>query len=75
MARMDFAPRPQRLREITRRYNVTYIGIDSTGVGDGVYKTVKQFFPAAREFVYNPTVKNALVLKAYGIIGGRRPGI
>lgn len=69
---MDFRAQASAIEEITRRYNVTYIGIDSTGVGDGVYKTVKQFFPAAREFVYNPTVKNALVLKAYDIISGRR---
>lgn len=69
---MDFRAQAAAIEEITKRYNVTYIGIDSTGVGDGVYKTVKQFFPAAREFVYNPTVKNALVLKAYDIISGRR---
>ncbi|MRB55891.1 hypothetical protein GH849_33130, partial [Bacillus thuringiensis] len=54
------------------RYIVTYIGVGSPVVGVGVYKTVKRFFPAAREFVYNPTVKNALVLKAYDIISGRR---
>lgn len=29
-------------------------------------------FPAVREFVYNPNVKNALVLKAYDIISHRR---
>ncbi|MGL9632579.1 hypothetical protein Q7I59_22710, partial [Escherichia coli] len=52
--------------------NVTYIGIDSTGVGHGVYENVKAFFPAVRDFVYNPNVKNALVLKAYDIISHRR---
>lgn len=51
---------------------MTYIGIDSTGVGHGVYENVKAFFPAVREFVYNPNVKNALVLKAYDIINHRR---
>ncbi len=51
---------------------MTYIGIDSTGVGHGVYENVKAFFPAVREFVYNPNVKNALVLKAYDIISHRR---
>lgn len=69
---MDFRAQADAIREITKRYNVTYIGIDSTGVGDGVYKTVKQFFPAAREFIYNPNVKNALVLKAWDIINARR---
>ncbi len=33
---------------------------------------MKAFFPAVREFVYNPNVKNALVLKAYDIMGHRR---
>lgn len=69
---MDFRAQADAIKEITKRYNVTYIGIDSTGVGDGVYKTVKQFFPAAREFIYNPNVKNALVLKAWDIINARR---
>lgn len=69
---MDFRAQAKAIEELTKKYNVTYIGIDSTGVGDGVYKSVKQFFPAAREFVYNPNVKNALVLKAYDIISHRR---
>ena len=60
------------IRKLTEQYNVTYIGIDSTGVGHGVYENVKGFFPAVREFVYNPNVKNALVLKAYDIISHRR---
>lgn len=55
-------------KKLTQQYNVTYIGIDSTGVGLGVYENVKAFFPAVKEFVYNPNVKNALVLKAYDII-------
>uniref|UniRef100_UPI00406B90FE phage terminase large subunit family protein n=2 Tax=Pantoea TaxID=53335 RepID=UPI00406B90FE len=38
----------------------------------GVYENVKAFFPAVKEFVYNPTVKNALVLKAFDIISGGR---
>jgi hypothetical protein len=36
------------------------------------FENVKAFFPAVREFVYNPNVKNALVLKAYDIISHRR---
>jgi hypothetical protein len=32
----------------------------------------ESLFPAVREFVYNPNVKNALVLKAYDIISHRR---
>ncbi|STO65172.1 Terminase, ATPase subunit [Escherichia coli] len=67
-----FAPRLTPSKKLTEQYNVTYIGIDSTGVGHGVYENVKAFFPAVREFVYNPNVKNALLLKAYDIISHRR---
>lgn len=69
---MDFRAQAAAIEQLTRQYNVTYIGIDSTGVGHGVYEAVKAFFPAAREFVYNPNVKNALVLKAYDIISHHR---
>ncbi|HDS8279396.1 TPA: terminase family protein, partial [Klebsiella variicola] len=69
---MDFRAQAEAIRKLTQQYNVTYIGIDSTGVGHGVYENVKGFFPAVREFVYNPNVKNALVLKAYDIISHRR---
>jgi len=69
---MDFRTQADAIKKLTQQYNVTYIGIDSTGVGHGVYENVKAFFPAVREFVYNPNVKNALVLKAYDIISHRR---
>ncbi|WJV54466.1 terminase ATPase subunit family protein [Prodigiosinella aquatilis] len=69
---MDFRAQADAIKKLTEQYNVTYIGIDSTGVGLGVYQNVKSFFPAVREFVYNPNVKNALVLKAYDVISHRR---
>lgn len=69
---MDFRAQAEAIRQLTLQFNVTYIGIDSTGVGHGVYENVKAFYPGVREFVYNPNVKNALVLKAYDIIASRR---
>ncbi|PHM51729.1 terminase ATPase subunit family protein [Xenorhabdus sp. KK7.4] len=69
---MDFRAQSEAIQLLTERYNVEYIGIDSTGIGHGVYQNVKAFFPSAREFVYNPSVKNALVLKAWDIINHRR---
>ena len=69
---MDSRAQAEAIRKLTQQYNMTYIGIDSTGVGHGIYEIVKGFFPAVREFVYNPNVKNALVLKAYDIISHRR---
>jgi len=69
---MDFRAQAESIKKLTQQYNVTYIGIDSTGVGLGVYENVKMFYPAVKEFVYNPNVKNALVLKAFDIISSGR---
>ncbi|HHR6120106.1 TPA: terminase ATPase subunit family protein [Providencia alcalifaciens] len=69
---MDFRAQANAIKELTERYNVQYIGIDSTGIGHGVLQNVRDFFPAAKEFVYNPALKNALVLKAYDVISHDR---
>jgi hypothetical protein len=43
---------------------VRYIGVDATGIGQGVLQLLRQFFPATREIKYSPEVKTAMVLKA-----------
>lgn len=65
---MDFEEQARRIEKVTKAYNVTYIGIDTTGIGQGVYQLVKQFFPAARSFNYSPDVKMRLVMKAKDVI-------
>lgn len=52
-----------------RKYNVEYIGIDATGIGQGVFQLVRAFYPAAREIRYSAEVKTAMVLKAKDTIG------
>lgn len=69
---MDFAAQAENIRKITERYNVTYIGIDVTGIGHGVHQLVKQFFPAVQAFSYSPEVKQRLVLKTLDVIRKRR---
>lgn len=69
---MDFRAQADAIKKITERFYVEYMGIDTTGLGHGVYQNVIQFFPAAREFIYNPNVKNALVIKAYDVISHGR---
>lgn len=69
---MDFASQAERIRKVTECYNVTYIGIDMTGIGQGVYQLVKDFFPAVQGFSYSPEVKTRLVLKAMDVIGKGR---
>ncbi|PJI33133.1 terminase large subunit domain-containing protein [Acinetobacter pseudolwoffii] len=68
----DFAQQAEHIRHITRRYNVTYIGIDTTGMGIGVAELVKQFFPAVHAFKYSPEVKAQLVYKTLDVIRNGR---
>ena len=69
---MDFEAQAQQIKKITERYHVTYIGIDVTGIGQGVFQLVRQFFPAARGFNYSPDVKVRLVIKAMDVISKGR---
>ncbi|MFJ5161096.1 terminase ATPase subunit family protein [Pantoea sp. NPDC088449] len=69
---MDFAAQAQSIKELTEKYTVEYIGVDATGIGQGVFQLVRQFFPAAREIKYSPEVKTAMVLKAKDTITSGR---
>lgn len=69
---MDFEAQANAIREMTKRYRVTYIGIDITGIGEGVYQLVRKFFPLVTVFQYSPIVKNRLVMKAYDVISKGR---
>ncbi|HIH2617657.1 TPA: terminase large subunit domain-containing protein [Burkholderia cenocepacia] len=69
---IDFETQAEKIRELTQRYNVTYIAIDTTGIGHGVHQLVRQFFPRVVPIQYSPEVKNRLVLKGMSVIGKKR---
>ncbi|MEB0011848.1 terminase ATPase subunit family protein [Glaciimonas sp. Gout2] len=69
---MDFEAQAEAIRQMTLRYNVEYIGIDTTGMGIGVFPLVRQFFPAATAILYSVEVKTRMVLKAKNIISKGR---
>jgi uncharacterized protein YjcR len=69
---MDFATQADAIRKMTERYNVTYIGIDATGLGEGVYQLVKQFYPAVVAFKYSIEIKQRLILKMQDVIRRQR---
>lgn len=69
---MDFASQADAIRKMTERYNVTYIGIDATGLGEGVYQLVKLFYPAVVAFKYSIEVKQRLILKMQDVIRRQR---
>ena len=68
----DFSQQAEHIRQITLRYNVTYIGIDTTGMGYGVAELVANFFPAVKTFNYSPEVKSNLVYKTLDVIRNGR---
>lgn len=69
---LDFKSQANMIYEITRRYYVTYIGIDTTGMGTGVVQLVRDFFPQVTTFQYSPEVKTQLVLKTLDVVRNTR---
>ncbi|HDL7645888.1 TPA: terminase family protein [Yersinia enterocolitica] len=70
---MSFQFMAERIRSIKARYNMTYIGIDVTGLGYGVFELVQGF--AHRETVaihYSVESKNRLVMKMLDVIYANR---
>lgn len=58
-----------RIKEIYERYNFSYIGIDCSGVGQGVFEMIKDF--AGRKAVpilYSVETKSGLVLKVHDLV-------
>lgn len=60
------------VKKITERFNVQHIGIDTTGIGYGVFDMVRDFYPRATSIHYSLETKNLLVLKAQDTIQGSR---
>ncbi len=69
---LDFESQANQIEEITKRYNVVHVGIDTTGLGGAVYQLVRNFFPAVKQYQYTPELKVSLVMKAYNIINKGR---
>ncbi|UEB99934.1 terminase ATPase subunit family protein [Burkholderia vietnamiensis] len=68
----NFEEQATAIEQITQRYSVGYIAIDTTGMGQGVYQLVQKFYPAAVALNYSPEVKTRLVLKGQSVIRNGR---
>jgi hypothetical protein len=68
----NFEEQAAAIEQITQRYNIGYIAIDTTGMGQGVYQLVCKFFPAAVALNYSPEVKTRLVLKGPSVFRNGR---
>jgi len=67
----DFHAQAEAIRDLTRRYQVEYIGIDVSGIGAGVFEMVKAFWPAATPITYSVETKSRMVLKTKHLISRR----
>lgn len=70
---MSFRFQADQINKIKGQYNMTYIGVDVTGIGRGVYERVEEFAPREVKAInYSVETKNRLVLKMIDLIEGHR---
>ncbi|WP_407657370.1 terminase large subunit domain-containing protein [Kushneria phosphatilytica] len=64
----DYEAQAEFIHEVSRRYNVQFIGIDTNGMGEAVAQLVAKWFPRVTRYRYTPDSKAALVRQAQHII-------
>lgn len=69
---VNFQFQAKQIEAITKRYKVEHLGIDTTGIGYGVFDLVQAFYPRVTAIHYSVDVKVELVMKAISVIGGNR---
>ena len=70
---LNFQHHVSEIRKIFQTYNVSYLGMDVTGIGSGVYDLLYSEFP--REVIpihYSNESKNRLVLKMIDVVNSKR---
>ncbi|MCG7586365.1 terminase large subunit domain-containing protein, partial [Photobacterium sp. OFAV2-7] len=70
---LNFQHHVAEIKKVFQRYNVTYLGMDTTGIGAGVYDLLSAEFP--REVApihYSNDTKNRLVLKMIDAVEAKR---
>jgi len=70
---LNFSWQAEQIKQLMRRFNITYIGIDTTGIGKGVYDLVTKFAPReANAILYSVESKNRLVMKMIDVVERKR---
>lgn len=70
---LNFAHHVSEIQKIYAKYRVTYIGVDTTGIGAGVFDSISTLYPReATAIHYSVGSKTRLVLKMIDIIEGGR---
>lgn len=68
----NFQYQANRIKEVVDSHNVVHIGIDTTGIGHGVFELVESFYPLVTPINYSVETKTRLVVKAIDVISNGR---
>jgi len=68
----NFQYQANRIKEIVDTHNVKWIGIDTTGIGYGLFELVEQFYSRVTPINYSNETKTELVMKAIDVIENGR---
>jgi uncharacterized protein YjcR len=68
----NFQYQSNRIKDVKDCHNVVHIGIDTTGIGHGVFELVQDWFPMAQPIHYSLDTKTGLVIKALDVINNNR---
>jgi uncharacterized protein YjcR len=68
----NFQHQENRIKEVKDSHNVVHIGIDTTGIGHGVFELVQEWYPLATPIHYSMDMKTQLVIKALDVIENGR---
>ena len=70
---LNFAHHVSEIQKIYAKYNVSYIGVDTTGIGAGVFDSISSLYPREVTAIhYSVSSKTRLVLKMIEVIEGHR---
>ncbi|MFT6986899.1 MAG: hypothetical protein ACJAT7_002749 [Psychromonas sp.] len=70
---LNFQYQVAQIVKVFERYNVSYLGVDTTGIGAGVWDLINKKYPReAHAIHYSNDSKNRLVMKMIDVIEGNR---
>ncbi|MUK91558.1 terminase [Aliivibrio fischeri] len=70
---LNFQYHVSEIEKVFKRYKVTYIGVDTTGIGGGVWDLISKKYPReAHAIHYSNENKNRLVMKMIDIVEAKR---
>lgn len=70
---VNWSHQAAQIKKLFRQYNMTFIGVDITGIGSGVFEKIQAFaLRQATAIRYGVETKNRLVMKMIDVVEGGR---